>query len=62
GVVLALTQQKHSDLILTACIFAAALIYYFAFVRPRGDRYWTVSGAAPDTEAAAAAGAGSPET
>ncbi|HTV99384.1 MAG TPA: APC family permease [Streptosporangiaceae bacterium] len=54
GVVLALTQQKHSDLILTVCIFAAALIYYFAFVRPRGDRYWTVSGAVPDTEAAAA--------
>jgi amino acid transporter len=48
GVVVALTQQKHSDLILTAGIFAAALIYYFAFVRPRRDRYWTVPGAISD--------------
>jgi amino acid transporter len=48
GVVIALTQQKHSDLILTAAIFAAALIYYFAFVRPRRGRYWTVPGAVSD--------------
>ena len=61
GVVVALTQQKHSDLILTACIFAAALIYYFAFVRPRSDRYWTVSGATPDAEPAPA-GVASPGT
>lgn len=44
GVVLALSQQKISDLLLAAAIFAAALIYYFAFVRPRSGRYWTVSG------------------
>jgi amino acid transporter len=48
GVVLALTQQKHSDLIIAACIFAAALVYYFAFVRPRRGRYWTVPGAIAD--------------
>jgi amino acid transporter len=44
GVVVALTQQKHSDLVITAAIFAAALVYYFAFVRPRRTRYWTVPG------------------
>jgi amino acid transporter len=48
GVVLALTQQKHSDLLIAACLFAAALIYYFAFIRPRRGRYWTVAGAVAD--------------
>ncbi len=28
---------------------------YFLFVRPRGGRYWTVSGAVPDSAAAPAA-------
>jgi amino acid transporter len=51
GVVVALTKQKASDLIITACVFVAALIYYFAFVRPRSSRYWTVSGALPDSVA-----------
>ena len=55
GVVIALTKQKGSDLWTCVIIFAAALIYYFLFVRPRSDRYWTVSGAVPDTEAAATA-------
>ena len=59
GVVIALTQQKHSDLVVAACIFAAALIYYFAFVRPRRTRYWTVSGAVPDPAEATPA---NPET
>jgi amino acid transporter len=57
GVVVALTKQKGSDLWLCAGIFAAALIYYFLFVRPRTGRYWTVSGALPDTEPAATADA-----
>ena len=48
GVVLALTKQKGSDLWLCAAIFAAALLYYFLFVRSRPGRYWTVSGAVPD--------------
>jgi hypothetical protein len=56
GVVVVLTKQKGSDLWLCAGIFAAALLYYFLFVRPRSDRYWTVSGAEPDTEAAATPG------
>jgi amino acid transporter len=42
GVVIALTQQKINDLLLVAGIFVAGLIYYYAFVRPRGDRYWNV--------------------
>ena len=55
GVVLALTQQKHSDLIIAACLFAAALIYYFGFIRPRRGRYWTVAGAVADPAEAAPA-------
>ncbi len=42
GVAVALTQQKIGDLLLVAGIFAAGLIYYYAFIRPRGDRYWNV--------------------
>ncbi|HEX6931824.1 MAG TPA: APC family permease [Streptosporangiaceae bacterium] len=54
GVVVALTKQKGSDLVIAACVFAAALLYYFLFVRPRGDRYWTVAGAMPDSAPAPA--------
>ena len=42
GVAVALSQQKIADLITVAVIFAAGLIYYYAFIRPRGDRYWNV--------------------
>ena len=42
GVAVALTQQKLGDLLLVAGIFAAGLIYYYLFIRPRGDRYWNV--------------------
>jgi amino acid transporter len=61
GVVVCLTKQKGSDLWLCAGIFAAALLYYFLFVRPRSGRYWTVSGAVPDTEPETAAAAGTTE-
>jgi amino acid transporter len=61
GVIVALTKQKGSDLWLCAGIFAAALLYYFLFVRPRSGRYWTVSGAVPDTEPTAAATGGTTE-
>jgi amino acid transporter len=54
GVVIALTKQKGSDLWTCAIIFAAALIYYFLFVRPRSGKYWTVSGAVSDPEPEAA--------
>jgi len=61
GVIAVLTKQKGSDLWLCAGIFAAALLYYFLFVRPRSDRYWTVPGAEADTEPAAAAVSGTTE-
>ena len=43
GCVIALTQQKVGDLITVAVIFIAGLIYYYAFIRPRGDRYWNMA-------------------
>jgi amino acid transporter len=43
GVVIALTQQKASDLEIVAAIFAVGLIYYYAFLRPRQDRYWKMT-------------------
>ena len=49
GVVIALTQQKINDLLLVAGIFLAGLIYYYFFIRPRGDRYWNVQ-VNPDIE------------
>ena len=42
GVAIALSQQKRGDLLLVAGIFVAGLIYYYAFIRPNGDRYWNV--------------------
>ena len=53
GCIVVLTKQKGSDLWLCAAIFAAALLYYFLFIRPRSERYWTVSGAVPDSQPAA---------
>lgn len=41
GVGLALSQQKGSDLIICAAIFGGGLIYYFGFLAPRKDRYWS---------------------
>jgi amino acid transporter len=40
GVVIALTQQKVSDLITVVVLFAVAAAYYFIFVAPRQGRYW----------------------
>jgi amino acid transporter len=42
GVAVALSQQKINDLLLVAGIFVAGLIYYYAFIRPNGDKYWNV--------------------
>jgi len=47
-----------SDLWLCVAIFAAALLYYFLFLRPRSDRYWKVPGTVADPEPAAAADTG----
>ena len=49
GVVISLSQQKIADLITVAVIFGAGLVYYYAFIRPRGDRYWNVQ-VNPDVE------------
>ncbi len=43
GVVIALTQQKTSDLLGIGGLFLAAIIYYLVFVRPRSDRYWNIA-------------------
>jgi amino acid transporter len=43
GVAIALSQQKIADLITVVVIFAAGLIYYVLFIRPRSDRYWNVT-------------------
>jgi amino acid transporter len=60
GVVIALTKQKASDLWLCLAIFAAALVYYFLFVRPRRGRYWTVPGAVSDAEPTGSAASDGP--
>jgi hypothetical protein len=41
GVGLAISQQKGKDLLICAAIFAGGVIYYFAFLAPRSDRYWS---------------------
>jgi amino acid transporter len=41
GVGIALSQQKGSDLIIVAAIFAGGIVYYLGFLRPRQDRYWS---------------------
>ncbi len=43
GVVLALTQQKGSDLLIVAGIFVVGLVYYYGFLAPRQDRYWRIT-------------------
>jgi len=42
GCVIALSQQKPADLLTIGVLFAAGIIYYFVWVRPRSDRYWNV--------------------
>jgi amino acid transporter len=48
---LALTQQKGSDLLVVLGIIVAGVIYYYAFLRTRRDRYWTHE-AQPEPQAA----------
>lgn len=54
GVGVALSQQKGSDLIICAAIFGGGIIYYFGFLAPRSDRYWSHL-TVPERELAAAA-------
>lgn len=51
GVGIALSQQKTSDLYITAGIIAGALIYYFAYLRPRSATHWNAF-SDPETELA----------
>jgi hydrogenase/urease accessory protein HupE len=41
GVGLAISQQKSKDLLICAAIFVGGAIYYFVFLAPRSDRYWS---------------------
>jgi hypothetical protein len=43
GVVVALTQQKVRDLLVVGGIFAVGFAYFMLFIRPREDRYWTMT-------------------
>jgi amino acid transporter len=45
GVGVALTQQKVTDLLIVAAIFAAGAVYYALFLRPRGATHWHAPGA-----------------
>ncbi|MHB8399663.1 MAG: APC family permease [Candidatus Limnocylindrales bacterium] len=43
GTIVAITQQKTSDLLIVGAIVVIGLIYYFLFLEPRKDRYWNMS-------------------
>ena len=43
GTIVAITQQKTTDLLIVGAIIVVGLIYYFAFLEPRKDRYWNMS-------------------
>jgi amino acid transporter len=51
GIIYAITQQTHHDLIITGAIFAGGLVYYLVFLRPRSATHWNVmkSSASPDS-------------
>ena len=42
GTVVAITQQKPTDLAIVGVIIVVGLIYYFVFLAPRKDRYWNM--------------------
>jgi amino acid transporter len=42
GTIVAITQQKTTDLVIVGVIIVVGLIYYFAFLAPRKDRYWNM--------------------
>lgn len=43
GVVAAMTQQQGRDLLIAGAILVVGFLYFVLFVRPRGDRYWTMT-------------------
>ena len=54
GTIWTLSLQSWSDLLITAAILAAALVYYYVYLRPRGDTHWEMLEAVHDPEADAA--------
>jgi amino acid transporter len=63
GVGIVLYKQTGNDLIISAAIFAGALLYYFAFLHSRPDEHWPVhaeTAAGQAAEVARASGAGAP--
>lgn len=42
GTGVAITQQKTLDLAIVGVIIVIGLVYYFAFLQPRKDRYWNM--------------------
>jgi amino acid transporter len=51
GVGIALSQQKASDLLITAAIVIGSLVYYVIYLRPRSDTHWNTF-SDPETELA----------
>jgi len=49
GTVIAITQQKTLDLVIVGVIIVVGLVYYYAFLEPRKDRYWNMA-TDPNTE------------
>ncbi len=48
GTVVAITQQKPSDLLIVGAIIVAGLIYYFAYLKPREATHWNMDISAAD--------------
>jgi amino acid transporter len=42
GALAALSQQKISDIAITAGVVALALVYYYAYLRPRSKTHWVI--------------------
>jgi amino acid transporter len=43
GTVVAITQQKTLDLVIVGVIAVVGVVYYFVFLEPRKDRYWSMA-------------------
>jgi len=52
GVVIAITQQKGSDLLICAAIFVVGLVYYAAYLRSRRATHWAAGPVGPATPSA----------
>jgi amino acid transporter len=54
GTIWTLCLQSWNDLLITAAILAVALVYYYVYLRPRGDTHWEMLEAVHDPQADAA--------